>query len=233
MPDLMDEQKRDVQTAINCVQIGVIQEFDTETQLATIEIALKQVETLAIDGTKTFRSYPLLLQCPVMVLFGGVDFMSMPIIPGDNCIVLFNDREIDNWLYSGGVQAPSSPRVHDISDGIAIVGIRPLTNSIATYLANGIRLSHNGASARMDFTDDLIQSIAQLFLHNGDMQITGNLLVEGNITIQGTTYGNGGNDWNIDSNINQTAGRSIHAGDGATGTFNVVTVVDGIVISGS
>jgi len=64
------------------------------------------------------------------------------------------------------------------------------------------------------------------------MEIDGNLTVRENMTIEGTTYGNGG-DWNIDANIQQSSGRSIHAGNGANGTFNIVTVVDGIVTGGS
>lgn len=230
---LFEQHKRDVQKSINCVQIGIIQSFDHEKQKATIQIALKQITSVDSIGNKTYTEYPLLIDCPVMVLFGGVDFMSMPIVEGDNCIVLFNDREIDNWFTNGGVQAPTSSRVHDISDGIAIVGIRPLTNSIATYLANGIRLSHGGGSSRMDFTDALITSVAALFYHHGDMRISEDLQVDGNVTILGDTYGNGSNNLNLKANLIQESGKSIHAGNGASGTFNVVTVVDGIVVGGS
>lgn len=235
LPSILEEHKRDIQKSINCVQIGIIQAFDPATQKATVQIALKQITSIDGKGNKTFTEYPLLIDCPVMVLFGGVDFMSMPIVAGDNCIVLFNDREFDNWFTNGGVQAPTTSRTHDISDGIAIVGIRPLTNSIATYLANGIRLSHasGGDAARIDLTDALITSVAALFYHHGDMRISEDLQVDGNVTILGDTYGNGSNNLNLKANLIQESGKSIHAGNGANGTFNVVTVVDGIVISGS
>lgn len=233
LPFIFDELKRDIQKSINCVQIGIVKAFDAATQKATVQIALKQVTSVDGLGVKTYTEYPLLIDCPVMVLFGGVDFLSMPVQVGDNCIVLFNDREIDNWFVSGGVQAPTTARVHDISDGIAIVGIRPLTNSIATYLANGIRLSHGGGSSRVDLTDALVTSVAALFYHHGDMRISEDLQVDGNLTILGDTYGNGGGNINLKANIVQEAGKAIHAGNGASGTFNVVTVVDGIVISGS
>ncbi len=233
MPQLLDEHKRDIQLSLNCVQIGIIEAFDLNHQTATVKIALKQVAAIDPDGTRTIKEYPLVLKCPVMTLFGGVDFLSMPITAGDNCIVLFNDREIDNWLHAGNGQTPTTPRLHDISDVIAIVGIRPLTNSIVGFLANGIRLSHGGGNVTMDLKTDLIETLATLFLHHGNVEITGNTLMHGDLTIKGTTYGNDGDQWIIDSDIVQQAGRSIHAGNGANGTFGIVTVVDGIVISGS
>lgn len=233
LTDLLDAHKRDVQLSINCVQIGIIQSFNAAKQTANIQLSMKQVSVVAPDGTRTIQNYPILIQCPVMTLFGGVAFMSMPILPGDNCIVLFNDRELDNWLNAGDGQTPTTPRLHDLSDGIAIVGIRPLTKSIASYLTNGIRLSYDNNSSKIDLKESLIDTIAALFLHHGNMEIAGNLQVDGNITIEGTTFGNGSNDWNLNANLRQAGGFSIHAGNGVTGTFDIVQVVDGIVIGGS
>jgi hypothetical protein len=234
LTSLLDEQKRDVQVSINCVQIGTIQSFDTANQLATISISMKQVEQINEDGSKVLKEYPLLLECPVMVLFGGVDVLTMPIASGDNCIVLFNDRDIDSWVAAGDGQYPVTQRVHDLNDAFAIVGIRPLTNSIANYLANGIRLSHGIGNSQIDLKTDLIESIADLFLHNGDMTITKDLRVQRDFYIEGDTYGNGTtNDWNLRANLIQESGFEIHDGRGVSGTFDVVTVVDGIVVSGS
>jgi hypothetical protein len=238
LSEILDANKRQAKSEMNCTKIGIIRAFDHNTQRANIEIAYKQVKDIMEDGTKVLQEYPLLMECPVISLFGGVDILSLPIAVGDNCIVFFNDTEIDQWAVNGNGQHPQTYRMHDISDAFALVGIRPLTNSIANYLANGIRLSHGAGDSQIDLTDGLINSIAELFFHHGNMrisgdtQIDGNLLVKGNYTIEGTTYGEGGN-WIIDSDIEQTAGKEIHAGNGATGTFNVVTVVDGIVIGGS
>jgi len=233
MTNLLDRTKRDLKNTLNCVKIGTIQSFDTATQLASVKISIKQVVSIDENEVRTVKDYPVLLEVPVITLFGGVDFLSMPIQSGDNCLLFFNDRQIDNWLVSGDGLAPSVSRAHDISDAIAIVGVRPLTNSIANYLANGIRLSHGGGSAQMDLTDDLITTIADLFVHEGDMRVEGDVRIEGNLTIDGETFGNGAGEWIIKDDIVQESGKSIHAGNGATGSFDVVTVVDGIVVGGS
>lgn len=235
----MDEARRDTQLSINCTQIGTIQSFDRSTQLATIKIAMKQVVGYDETGAKILRDYPLLLECPVFTMFGGDDVITMPISSGDSCIVLFNDRQIDEWLNFGDGRPPSVSRVHDISDGIAIVGIRPLVNSIPNYIGGGIGINHAGGNSKIDLVDDLIDMAAALLkqagnlLVTGDAEVEGDLLVNGGLTVLGTVTGDGSSEINVDADIVQEAGRSIHAGNGATGTFTSVTVVDGIVISGS
>ncbi|TDE17722.1 Gp138 family membrane-puncturing spike protein [Dyadobacter psychrotolerans] len=131
---------------INCVQIGIVEQFNAESQTATIQLALKHIISIAPDGTQTLKERPLLVQCPVMVLSGGAGHIGMPVSKGDTCIVLFNDREIDNWFTAGGVQAPSSDRTHDLSDGIAIVGIRNSQNAIAGYMNNSIEIRYGSTS---------------------------------------------------------------------------------------
>ena len=224
--DILRELKRDIGVSFNAVNIGIIQSFDAATQSATVKLALKSVVAVAADGTRTLQERPILLDCPCFFAFGGGAFLSMPIQPGDNCIVLFNDREIDNWYVNGGTQAPNSYRTHSASDAFALVGIKNLQTAIGDYITNGIRLSYN-ANTRITLTDENIASIANLFTHTGSMQITGDL------TILGTTHGNASGDWHINANIKQDATHTIHAGNGATGTFNFVNVVDGIVVGGS
>lgn len=225
--DVLNALKRDVMLNMNCVQIGIIESFDSAKQTATIRMAIKQVASIAPDGTKTLRERPLVFQCPVMILYGGNSYITFPIAPGDNCIVLFNDRQIDEWLLNGGVQVPTTGRAHDFSDAIAIVGLRSFQNSIANYLANGIRLAFS-ADSKIELTEDLIESTAELFIHNGSMRITENLEIVGDM------YGQGGNAINLTSDLVQSAGKEIHDGRMCSGTFsNSVTVVDGIVVSGT
>jgi len=235
--DVYDAIDRRTKLSLNCVQVGVVQSFDSSTQLATVKIAMKQVTNIDDQGVKTLQEYPLLLECPTFTLSGGSDFISMPISNGDNCLVLFNDRDIDAWLKSGDGGFPTTSRAHDLADGFCLVGVRPLTDSIASYLADGIRISHS-VDAIMDFKDNLIESAATLFKHNGDIEVTGNAEIEqnlevgGNMTITGDMFGNGGT-VTINDNITQQSGKVLSAGNGATGTFTTVTVLNGIVTGGT
>lgn len=126
--DLLDSLKREVMKELNAVRIGVIQAFDAggagDTANVTVQLAQQQVISTAPDGTRTIQEYPLLLKVPVYFPCGGGFTLTFPIAKGDECIVLFNDRELDNWLLTGAGQAPTTGRVHDFSDAMALVGMR-------------------------------------------------------------------------------------------------------------
>lgn len=231
LKDALDNLKQDIFYNLNCVQIGIIQSFDSENQTAEVQFALKKVSEVKADGTKVLQERPILLQCPVFTLYGGSGLITMPVSAGDNCIILFNDRQIDEWFTLGGVQTPSTRRAHDFSDAIVLVGLKNLQNSISDYLTNGVRIAFN--SANIDLTDDAIDSAASLFTHTGDFLVDGNLTINNNMVILGNVEGNGGT-VNFNANLTQGAGQSISAGNGASGTFtNSVTVVNGIVTGGT
>ena len=127
---LLSSVAYEISKNINCVKIGVIQSFDAATQEATVAVAFTQVTSIAPDGSRTLAEYPLLLNVPVIFPSGGGFTLTFPIADGDECVVLFN-TQIDNWLAQGAGQPPTVGRVHDLSDGIAIVGIRNNTRALS------------------------------------------------------------------------------------------------------
>lgn len=136
LKDLLDIMKKDIFLSLNCHHIGQIQEFDNEKQTARVTVSYKKTffeKNAKGQYAPVLKDYPILLDCPVVVLSGGDFSIKIPIKKGDDCLVLFNDRDIDNWFRSGQVAALASPRLHSISDGIALVGINSLKSSLAGY----------------------------------------------------------------------------------------------------
>lgn len=147
LTDLFANKKRELLSEINCVSLGTIRSFDAEKQTAQISINYKRVITRPSRGVgilsgNVYIDYPVLVNCPVVFLFGGQGNLTFPIAAGDTCLVLFADRDIDAWFSSGQDSAPNSDRMHDLSDGIALVGIRSALNAMADYLENGVQLRH-------------------------------------------------------------------------------------------
>jgi hypothetical protein len=122
---LLEAQKADIFATFHCVQIGKIEKVTPAKQ--TVEVTL-QIRRPAADGTSS--AIPLLVDVPYMVLQGGGAYIDLPITAGDYCIVLFNDRDIDTWWSTANVADPSTNRKHDLSDGIAIVGLNPKTSPL-------------------------------------------------------------------------------------------------------
>jgi len=172
--------KENILNNINCIQIGIIEDFDSSVQTASVSITSKiQIGVSPI----TWADYPLLIDVPCLILGGGGANLQFPIQKGDECIILFNDRQLDNWFANGGVQPFTIGRTHDLSDGIAIVGIRSLPNSIQNYIQNGTKLCYNDTSIILNDLGLLINAPVSNF--NGNVSITGDLLVGGSIVVDG------------------------------------------------
>ena len=50
--------------------------------------------------------------------------VSFDISPGDLCLLVFADCDIDGWMESGQAEEPISGRMHSLSDAFAFVGFR-------------------------------------------------------------------------------------------------------------
>lgn len=170
--------KRDIFYSLNVCVIGKILSFNLEKKTAQIEILFKAIvpDSLNTSGQKIV-SYPILVDCPIFTLQGGGGSVQMPIAAGDQCVVLFADRNIDLWFQNGASALPPDNRTHDLSDGIAFVGINALTSSLANYSASELRISMgtakvgitgnkvtltNGTDTLLTVIDGLIDIIAAI-----------------------------------------------------------------------
>ena len=152
LKELFNRRFSELSSRINCCSIGTIVSFDSTEQTAEVRLVFKRViknynplpEDTAIDNQSTdiTMDYPLLLRCPVVILNGGGGYLTFPITKGDTCLILFCDRDIDNWLVSssGDPTAPNTSRMHSLSDGIALVGVFSKAKSISSYDTGGINI---------------------------------------------------------------------------------------------
>lgn len=148
MNDVLDAFKAEVFRDLNCVKQGEIVEYDPATASCTVKLKIKEFVDVDAD---TSVSYPLLADVPVFVLQGGGAWMELPIAEGDPCLVLFSDRDIDNWWTSGNETTPNTQRRHSLSDGIALVGINPKSNPLA--LTGQARIF--AGAHKLDFANNL------------------------------------------------------------------------------
>jgi hypothetical protein len=136
---LFDMRLRDALQNTNCHLLGTIESFDAAKQTATVSINQK------LNFAGVLKDYPPLVEVPVFILGGGNRVFTFPVRQGDTCLVLFNDRDIDNWFTTGNITTPNSTRLHDLSDGLALVGFRSLANPVDNYSTTDVEV-RNGES---------------------------------------------------------------------------------------
>ena len=105
--------KKEIFSSLHCALPGTVESYDAEKQTAVIRLISLSSRPSEASGE---ISLPLLYDVPV--------FMPVPfeVNPGDACLVVFSDRDIDSWL-EGGEEKPSG-RMQSLSDGFAFVGWR-------------------------------------------------------------------------------------------------------------
>lgn len=145
LKDLLNFFGKQLKLEMNCHHIGTIQLFNPIDQTAEILINYtKTYQQLSSNGNASIVTvdYPMLVQCPVICLGGGLGSLTFPITTGDECILFFNDRDIDNWFNGSSSAAPNTPRLHAFPDAIALVGVRSLAKVLTSYSTTAVTLTY-------------------------------------------------------------------------------------------
>ena len=101
--------KREIFTSLHCALPGVVESFDSTSKTAVIRPGV--------------HGMPLLRDVPVFMP------ISFEISPGDPCLVIFADCDIDAWFEGGESEEPASGRKHSLSDAFAFVGFKRRTDA--------------------------------------------------------------------------------------------------------
>ena len=155
LSDLLTQYGKQLKTELNCHHVGTIETFNSVTQTAQATINYtKTFNQLNGTGTPTIitQNYPIVVGCPVVCLGGGTGALTFPISPGDECLILFNDRDMSNWYGGSSSSAPATGRLHSFSDAIIIVGIRSLAHSLIDYDTSAVSLQNGLNSVKISPT---------------------------------------------------------------------------------
>ena len=196
---VLSSSLRAAQSKIWTALPGFIESFDPKAMTCTVQ---PTIQALVRDesGKLTSTDLPLLLDCPVQFPAGGGCTLTFPVVPDDECLVVFSSRCIDAWWQSGGVQIQSELRMHDLSDGFVVLGFRsqPRVIPAISMTATQLRSDDGAAFIEVNPVTHGIQAItpgaaivsaqggitltAPTVTINGDVQINGKVNTTGDVT---------------------------------------------------
>lgn len=146
LPDVLLNLKQDIFATLNCHMPGIIQSFDATKCTAVVQPIFKR---LLPNGTIVSRK--VLLDCPVIFPSGGGGRLTFPVTQGDQCLIVYADRRLDEWAANGVEVLPGDPRMHDLSDGIVMVGFDP-TGKMGPVPTDKVELSYQGSKFQLTAT---------------------------------------------------------------------------------
>jgi len=153
LADLLNLHKKDIMQSMNCHAIATVQSFDSAKQTVTATINYKKTYYRGEDPV--LIDYPLLVDVPAIFLGGGASSLTFPVAQGDECLILFNDRDMDNWFAGQAPLGVATPRLHSFADGIALVGLRSAPKVITGF--DGTRVDLRNDKAHVAVGPDLIK----------------------------------------------------------------------------
>lgn len=131
---------------------------------------------------------PLLTDVPVQFFNGGGYSITIPFDIGDECLVVFASRCIDGWWQSGGVQPAIEHRMHDLSDGFAVIGFRSVPRALTNYSTTKlqIRSDDNNTFVEVNKAGAITLKAASVSIEATDVNISSSSLKHNNVNIGAT-----------------------------------------------
>lgn len=105
---------------------------DSDGFVVEVQPTVQGTHTDPRTGKRTYVNMPTLGdKVPVHFPSGGGFTLTHPIKKGDEGIVVFAARSIDNWWQQGGIQPPAEQRMHHLSDAMFIPGVRSVPRKLS------------------------------------------------------------------------------------------------------
>lgn len=101
---------------------GEIVSYKKSEQTAQVKVAIER----SIEGEVV--NYPILDDLPVVFPRSSAGGILFDLLPGDGCLLVFSERNLDRWRSSGSGQPPLDGRKFDISDAMVIPGLFPTSD---------------------------------------------------------------------------------------------------------
>jgi hypothetical protein len=135
---------------------GIIQSFDAVSQTASVQPAVKRIFKTTEEDVEILTpvDLPILINVPVHFPRGGGYSMTFPVKKGDECLLEFCERSIDNWYRTGEVKEPLDRRFHSLSDATATVGLSSKPNAVPNYSTTSVQIKKDDGNASFSIKDD-------------------------------------------------------------------------------
>ncbi len=183
---------------------GVVTAVDLTAQTVSVQPSV-QGNISAPDGSSQSVNLPLLVDVPIVWPRAGGFALTFPIAAGDEVLVVFASRCIDSWWQSGGVGVQAEVRMHDLSDGFAVLAPTSQPRKLSGVSSTNVQLRDDAGTTYVEIAPG--GKIKLLGATSIDLNAPTINIAATNINIEGTTNQTGA--MNMTGQVTQTGGMSI------------------------
>lgn len=159
MPQVLDRLRSSLLGDFRVSIPAIVTEYDPTTQQISAKPTIRQ-RVQDESGEFVSESLPVVNNVPVVSLGGGGFRLVFPMQVGDPVCLLFTDVSLDKWLSVGGSDVdPLDDRAHDLTDAIAIPGVRSGPGALKDAPTDRLSLGvDNGSAAKIEITATEVQA---------------------------------------------------------------------------
>jgi hypothetical protein len=168
-PEIVEAVSRAIRMELARVRTlipGIVQSFDATTQRATVQAG---VQLRLADGSTIAE--PIFADVPVAYPGAGGYAIYWPLAVGDEVLVGFAERSIDEWLERGGYnRVVGDPRRFSGQDALVLPGVRSKGNALASAArgTDALTLSSADGATRVEIRDGGVVTIFANEVRLGD-----------------------------------------------------------------
>lgn len=191
-----------------------------------VQVYINHTITGADGIQQTQKEIPILAGVPLVMPRSQTTGFSLtiPIAVGDDVLVVFSDRSIDNWQSTGKISPPAekvTTRTHDLTDAVAIIGIFNDMTPIPNYSFDAIEMRNKQGDVSVSVSNDgivLDNKGIKISIEGGNISLVNgasSITIESNkITIDSPLVEITGDSFEMGSSSNVTTGGGLTSSGG-------------------
>lgn len=125
---------------------GRVESYDPTLQTADVQITV-QNGTTSENGDRRVETVAIVTSVPILHAGGGGFRAVFPVRRGDTVLMVFTSRALARWLANGGIVDPKSDHHHDISDAVAITGLRDFKHVLGSVPTDHASVGYDGGAS--------------------------------------------------------------------------------------
>ena len=130
---------------------GIVVAVNLTAQTLSVQPAIQGSISNAAGDVESVN-LPLLVDVPICFPRAGGFALTFPIAVNDEVLVVFSARCMDSWWQNGGVQAPAEVRMHDLSDGFALLAPTSQPKKLSAVSSSNVQLRNNAGDTFVEIT---------------------------------------------------------------------------------
>lgn len=157
LQEVFDRHGEAVAAGLRVSMPGQVTKYHPAQGLVDVQPLLKDGH-LDDTGTWVPDTLPVIYSCPLIFPGSGGFVVTFPVSVGDQVLLIFTDRALDQWLGKGGLVDPGiDPRRHHLTDAIAIAGLNFKAWQNANANQDHLCLGQDGGSFHLHIKGNVVQ----------------------------------------------------------------------------